>query len=277
MIPKVIHYCWFGNNKKPDLIEKCIESWKKYCPDYEIKEWNEDNFDINSLSYVKQAYMDKKYAFVSDYVRLYAVYTCGGIYLDTDVLLHNRIDELLNYNCWLASDDVRYIPTGLGFGAEKNNKLIKEIMDPYNHYDYPGGTNVTRDTKVLEKELKEWKKSDRNQVINYCKESVLIIGLNDYGKYAKHLYTYTWADEETQKKRIADIKNESKKSFKSRFIWKIKLKMRNPKIISYFDQRRGSKLEKIYTFFAYDFLDYGPLHFLKRLLIKIRRIITHKN
>ena len=249
MIPKVIHYCWFGNNKKPDLIEKCIESWKKYCPDYEIKEWNEDNFDINSLSYVKQAYMDKKYAFVSDYVRLYAVYTCGGIYLDTDVLLHNRIDELLNYNCWLASDDVRYIATGLGFGAEKNNKLIKEIMDPYNHYDYPGGTNVTRDTKVLEKELKEWKKSDRNQVINYCKESVLIIGLNDYGKYAKHLYTYTWADEETQKKRIADIKNESKKSFKSRFIWKIKLKMRNPKIISYFDQRRGSKLEKIYAQF----------------------------
>lgn len=277
MIPKVIHYCWFGNNKKPDLIEKCIESWKKYCPDYEIKEWNEDNFDINSLSYVKQAYMDKKYAFVSDYVRLYAVYTCGGIYLDTDVLLHNRIDELLNYNCWLASDDVRYIATGLGFGAEKNNKLIKEIMDPYNHYDYPGGTNVTRDTKVLEKELKEWKKSDRNQVINYGKESVLIIGLNDYGNYAKHLYTYTWADEETQKKRIADIKNESKKSFKSRFIWKIKLKMRNPKIISYFDKKRGTKLEKIYTFFAYDFLDYGPVHFLKRLLIKIRRIITHKN
>lgn len=270
MIPKVIHYCWFGNNKKPDLIKKCIESWEKYCPDYEIIEWNEDNFNINSVSYVKKAYMDKKYAFVSDYVRLYAVYTCGGIYLDTDVLLHNRIDGLLNYNCWLASDDVRYINTGLGFGAEKNNKLIKEIMDPYNYYDYPSGTNVTRDTKVLEKELKEWKKSDRNQVIHYGTDSLLIIGLADYSKYAKHLYTYTWADEETQKKRIKDINNESDKLLKTRLIWKIKVMVRDPKIISYFDSKRGSRLEKIYTFFAYDFLDYGPIHYVKKLFIKLK-------
>lgn len=132
------------------------------------------------MSYVKQAYMDKKYALASDYVRLHAVYICEGIYLDTDVLLHSRIDELLNYNCWLASDDVRYIAIGLEFCAEKNNKLIKEVMNPYNYYDYLCRTNVTRDTKVLEKELREWKKSDRNQMIHYCEESVLIIGLNDY-------------------------------------------------------------------------------------------------
>ena len=79
-IPKTIHYCWFGRGKKPKIAKKCIKSWKKYLPDYEIIEWNEDNFDINSNLYVKQAYEAKKYAFVSDYVRLYALYNYGGIY-----------------------------------------------------------------------------------------------------------------------------------------------------------------------------------------------------
>ncbi len=79
MIPKVIHYCWFGKNEKPDIIKKCIESWKKYCPDYKIKEWNETNFDVNCIPYVRKAYLDKKWSFVSDYARLYAIYTQGGI------------------------------------------------------------------------------------------------------------------------------------------------------------------------------------------------------
>lgn len=78
MIPKKIHYCWFGRNKKPELVIKCIQSWKKYCPDYEIIEWNEDNFDVECISYVKEAYRSKKWAFVSDYARLYAVYKVGG-------------------------------------------------------------------------------------------------------------------------------------------------------------------------------------------------------
>ena len=84
-IPKIIHYCWFGKGKKSELIEKCIASWKKYLPDYKIIEWNESNFDINSNIYCKEAYENKKYAFVSDYVRLYAVYNYGGIYFDTDL------------------------------------------------------------------------------------------------------------------------------------------------------------------------------------------------
>ncbi len=78
MIPKIIHYCWFGGNKKSDIIEKCIESWKEYCPNYQIIEWNEKNFDVNCNSYVKDAYEAKKWAFVSDYARLYAVYKMGG-------------------------------------------------------------------------------------------------------------------------------------------------------------------------------------------------------
>lgn len=267
MIPKIIHYCWFGGNPKSNLIKQCIDSWKKYCPDYQIIEWNESNFNVNCNSYVKAAYEDKKWAFVSDYARLYVVYNCGGVYLDTDVLLHSKIDELLENKCWLASDDVRYVATGLGFGAEKGNWLIKTIMDAYEEYEYPSGTNVIRDTKVIEKQLLGWKKSDKNQLVN----GIMLIGLKDYGKYATHLYTYTWADEEVQAKRQADILTDKKNSFRMKNVWKIKMMLRNPQLISYFDRKKGSKIEKIYTFISYDLLDYGALHFIRRFLNKIIR------
>lgn len=267
MIPKIIHYCWFGGNPKPDLIKQCIDSWKKYCPDYQLIEWNESNFDINCNPYVKAAYEDKKWAFVSDYARLYIVYNQGGVYLDTDVLLHNGIDELLKNSCWMASDDVRYISTGLGFGAEKGNWLIKAIMEAYEGYEYPSGTNVTRDTVVIEKQLSEWEKTDRTQLVN----GIMLIGLKDYGKYATHLYTYTWADDEVRKKREADIMADKKNSSRTKVIWKIKTILRNPRFISFFDGVRGTKIDKVYTFIAYDLLDYGLLHFVQRLLRKIRK------
>ncbi len=96
MIPKIIHYCWFGRGQKSEKIKACIASWKKYLPDYEIVEWNEDNFDLSSNLYVKQAYDSKKWAFVSDYVRLYALYHFGGIYMDTDVEVLKSLDEFLD-------------------------------------------------------------------------------------------------------------------------------------------------------------------------------------
>lgn len=96
MIPKKIHYCWFGRGEKPKLAKKCIDSWKKYCPDYEIIEWNEDNFDINLNSYTKWCYDNRKYAFLSDYVRLWVVNQNGGIYFDTDVEVIRNIDFLLD-------------------------------------------------------------------------------------------------------------------------------------------------------------------------------------
>ena len=96
MIPKIIHYCWFGGNPLPDEVKKYMETWKKYCPDYEIKEWNEDNFDLNAYPYVREAYDHRKFAFVTDVVRLYALYTEGGIYMDTDVgILSKSIPQLL--------------------------------------------------------------------------------------------------------------------------------------------------------------------------------------
>ena len=96
MIPKVIHYCWFGKKPLPPLAVNCIDSWKKFCPDYEIIEWNEKNFDINSNTYVREAYENKKWAFVSDYVQLYALYNYGGIYMDTDVQVLKPLDAFLN-------------------------------------------------------------------------------------------------------------------------------------------------------------------------------------
>lgn len=131
-IPKVIHYCWFGGNPKPKLAEKCIKSWRKYCPDYEIIEWNEDNYDIAAAPlYVRQAYDAQRWAFVTDYIRLEVVYKNGGIYLDTDVELKKNLDFLLEYNAYFGFEDGQFINTGLGFGAEKGTGLLREVMDDY--------------------------------------------------------------------------------------------------------------------------------------------------
>lgn len=141
MIPKKIHYCWFGGNEKNDLIIKCINSWKKFCPDCEIIEWNENNFDININAYVKEAYEEKRWAFVSDYVRLWSVYNFGGIYLDTDVELIKNIDHVFENKCFFCYEDDVFIATGLGFGAEAQNPLVKEVLDDYNeiHFRLPNG------------------------------------------------------------------------------------------------------------------------------------------
>lgn len=130
MIPKVINYCWFGKGKKSELIEACIKSWKKYCPDYEIVEWNEDNFDIHSNKYVEEAYNAKKWAFVTDYVRLYALYHNGGIYLDTDVEIIKPIDTFLENNAFSGFETDKYIPTAI-MGAEKGNEWIEYLLSYY--------------------------------------------------------------------------------------------------------------------------------------------------
>lgn len=131
MIPKKIHYCWFGNNKKSRLIEKCIKSWKKYCPDYEIIEWNEDNFDINICPYVTQAYEQKKWAYVSDYARFHILNEYGGIYLDTDVELLKPLDNLLESNSFAGFASDKIVATGLIFACEKNNWLCQSVLESY--------------------------------------------------------------------------------------------------------------------------------------------------
>lgn len=142
MIPKKIHYCWFGGNEKPQIVKECIDSWKSKCPDYEIIEWNENNFDVNISNYSKEAFDKKKWAFVSDYARLWIVLNHGGIYLDTDVKLIKSLDEVLNYDLFIASENNKYIATGLGFGAKKGNKYVKKMLDDYEELHFVDGTKM---------------------------------------------------------------------------------------------------------------------------------------
>lgn len=131
MIPKKIHYCWFGRKEKPKSVQLCIDSWKKYCPDYEFIEWNEDNFDINYNAYTKYCYQNEKWAFLSDLARLLVVYEHGGIYFDTDVELIKNIDDFLVYDAFYGWETDEYVATGLGFGAVAKHKTVKSMIDQY--------------------------------------------------------------------------------------------------------------------------------------------------
>lgn len=131
MIPKVIHYCWFGRGEKPKLAQKCIASWKKFCPDYEIIEWNEDNFDVNMNGYTRMCYEQKKYAFLSDYVRLLVVAQHGGLYFDTDVELLRSPDPLLAHDAFFGFETPEYVATGLGFGSVAHGEAIEAMQYEY--------------------------------------------------------------------------------------------------------------------------------------------------
>ena len=132
MIPKIIHYCWFGGNPLPTDVKRCIESWKKMCPDYEIKRWDESNFDVNAHPFTKAAYEAKAWAFVSDYARLKVVCDNGGIYLDTDVELLKNLDSLREYQCYIGVQQAGHLcTTGLGFGATKSNPVVQQMLRKY--------------------------------------------------------------------------------------------------------------------------------------------------
>ncbi|MDO4490595.1 MAG: glycosyltransferase [Lachnospiraceae bacterium] len=135
-IEKKIHYCWFGGNPLPESVEYCIQSWKKYCPDYEIIQWNESNFDVQQNRYMREAYQQKKWAFVSDYARLKIIYDQGGIYLDTDVELVRSLDTLLEQEGFMGFQNKETVATGLGFGAVAGHCLIKALLDDYEEISF---------------------------------------------------------------------------------------------------------------------------------------------
>lgn len=135
-IPKVIHYCWFGKNPIPEKNRKWMESWRKYCPDYEIMEWNESNYDVNKNMFMSQAYKAKKWGFVSDYARLDIIYNNGGIYLDTDVELLKPLDELLYQDAFVGVESSNLVALGLGFGAVRENKVVKNMLDLYKDIEF---------------------------------------------------------------------------------------------------------------------------------------------
>lgn len=161
MIPKVIHYCWFGGNPINKLGKKCIESWKKYFPEYEIIQWNENNFDINCCKYVREAYDAKKWAFVSDYARFKILYDIGGVYFDTDVEVIKKFDDIIRKGNFMGAEtneqDIAVAP-GLGMAFAPGNNIIKEILEDYKRSSfiredgsYDLTTVVERTTKILKK------------------------------------------------------------------------------------------------------------------------------
>lgn len=135
MIPKTIHYCWFGGNPLPALAQKCIHSWKKYLPDYTIIEWNESNFDVSCVPYVREAYEAKKFAFVSDYARFWILYNHGGVYFDTDVEIIKPIDHIIEKGAFMGIENqigsFIQVSPGLGIGCEAYHPFYKEMLDAY--------------------------------------------------------------------------------------------------------------------------------------------------
>ena len=159
MIPKIIHYCWFGRNPLPELAQKCIASWKKYLPDYEIKEWNEDNFDVNIIPYTAEAYAMKKYAFVSDYARFWILHKYGGIYFDTDVEVIRPIDDIVARGNFMgfetdpnpAKGDASNasVNPGLGLGVAPGLGLIKKMLDYYEDKHFICEANMRNQITVV--------------------------------------------------------------------------------------------------------------------------------
>lgn len=158
-IPKIIHYCWFGGGELPDRDKKCIESWRRYCPDYEIVEWNENNYDVTQVTYMKEAYDAKRWGFVPDFIRMDLVYRFGGIYMDTDVELIRSLDPLLEYEGFIGIEaESGCIGLGCGFGAEKGNVILKELCDYYHTLRFineDGTLNMTPNPIIVTEFLKE--------------------------------------------------------------------------------------------------------------------------
>lgn len=151
MIPKTIHYCWFGRGKMPQLAERCMESWNKYLPDYTLQLWNEDTFDVNSVPYVREAYEARKFAFVTDYVRLYVIYHHGGIYMDTDVEVLKSLDDLLHLPAFSGFESETEIPTGI-MASELSGKWAAQQLQYYDgkHFRRPDGSyDMTTNVEII--------------------------------------------------------------------------------------------------------------------------------
>lgn len=213
-IPKIIHYCWFGRGPKKDLIKSCIESWHKFLPEYEIIEWNEDNFDIDSVPYVKQAYETKKWAFVSDYVRLWAIYNYGGIYLDTDVEVKKSLDCFLKHDFFTGFESWEF-PFTATFGAKKGNLFVKRLMDYYDNLQFIQNnkmvetTNTTYVTNILIKEYNvkcNGKKQElRDGIVIYPSE-YFTLDTNGENNYTTHHFDGSWYTGSLNYKKFIAIK-----------------------------------------------------------------------
>ena len=261
MIPKKIHYCWFGGNPKPEIINKCIASWHKLCPDWEIIEWNESNYDIAAYPYMQEAYDSKKWAFVSDVARLDIIAKHGGVYLDTDVELLAPIDDLLDSGAFYIFETERHIATGLGFGAEAGHPTVVAMLRYYEGRSFliDGKPDLTpcprNNTQMLLTVCPTLIRNGQHQQI----QDVMILSRADYALLMMHYATASWTDSpnlDMSKKRYV-YKDTRWKRF-----------LKQPEKFDFIEKHLGSKAVKVYTFLVYDLLDFGPLYYLNRIFRK---------
>lgn len=206
-IPKIIHYCWFGNNEKTELVKRCIESWKKYLPDYEIREWNDNDLIDCENQYVRDAYKEKKWAFVSDYFRLYALYNFGGIYLDSDNEVFKSLNKFLTLDFFTGYEDHNCTVRAFTavFGAKKGNKIVKDLLNEYNtlsFYNEDGSLNLYSNTlRVQDYFIRKYNLKqpfNSNKTIYLENKSIIYPG-NYFCKYKKgvsytmHHFSGSWS------------------------------------------------------------------------------------
>lgn len=259
MIPKIIHYCWFGGNEKPELIVRCMESWKKYCPEWEIREWNESNFDVTAVPYMAEAYQCKKWAFVSDIARLMVVHQYGGIYLDTDVELVGSIDAWTDCDAFYFFESTRNIASGLGFGAAPGHPTVKAMLDYYQdkHFYADGKMNLlpcpASNTEALKAICPDFRRNGESQLM----DGVQVWSFEAYAARAVHHGAATWVDGPKSTRVYKDRK------------WKRVL--RRSEIFDFIEKYLGKRCVNVYTFLVYDLAETGPGYYVRRAVEKIRR------
>lgn len=232
-IPKTIHYCWFGGKEIPNQYRKWMESWKKYCPDYEIVEWNEDNYDVHKSRYISQAYERKQWAFVSDYARIDIIRKHGGVYLDVDVELTKNIDEMLMNDAFCGFESKEYVNYGLGFGAKKNNSILEEIKEYYDHTSFlkDDGTPNRINCPVIQTKIMKrhgLKCNGEFQIVGGMAvyPTRILCGMSPYSfrvernpvyTYAIHHFSGSWMDDKKEKNKL--ISNMKKWSINDNYIY----------------------------------------------------------
>lgn len=208
VIPKTIHYCWFGKNELPRKFQDNIDTWKKHCPDYAIICWNETNYDVSKNLYMKQAYEAKRWGFVPDYARLDILHTCGGIYLDTDVELLRPLDDLLQFKFFCGFECIDSVNLGQGFGSQKEHWLLKEMMSVYEQVEFirpDGSFNLTASPKYQTQTLEKYgliKSGQTQQSEDFVVLSPeYLCPISEYGEgqptarsFSIHQYAATWFD-----------------------------------------------------------------------------------